>query len=65
MDFTGGAQQPLLVVGMGEREKSEQGVLARMEEPEGVMLSLDRDEHRPCRVKGSSCVEAQVDIEVF
>ena len=29
------------------------------------MLNPGRDEHRPCKVKGSSCVEAQVDIEVF
>ena len=30
-----------------------------------VMLSPGRNECRPCKVKSSSCVEAQVDIEVF
>ena len=29
------------------------------------MLSPGRDEHRPCRVKGSSYVEVQVDVEGF
>ena len=30
-----------------------------------VTLSPGRDEHRPCRVKGSSCVKVQVDIKGF
>ena len=30
-----------------------------------VMLSPDRDEHRPCKVKGSSYMKTQVDVEVF
>ena len=29
------------------------------------MLSLGKDKHRPCWVKGSPCVESQVDIETF
>ena len=32
---------------------------------DSVTLNLDRDKHRPCKVKGSSCVDAQVDVEVF
>ena len=30
-----------------------------------VMLSLDRDECRPCKIKGSSYVKTQVDVEAF
>ena len=30
-----------------------------------VMLSLGRDKHEPCRVKGSFYVKIQVDIKVF
>ena len=30
-----------------------------------VMLSLDRNEHRPCEIKGSSYVKTQVGIDVF
>ena len=29
------------------------------------MLSLGRDECRPCRVKDSSCVKIQVDVKGF
>ena len=29
------------------------------------MLSLDKDKHRPCEIKGSSCIELQVDVEAF
>ena len=30
-----------------------------------VMLSLDRNKHRPCQIKGSSSVKTQVDSNVF
>ena len=30
-----------------------------------VTLGLGRDEDRPFRVKGSSCIDVQVDIEEF
>ena len=40
VDFTGGAQQPLTVVGIGNREKSEQGLSARVGELEGI-LAMD------------------------
>ena len=29
------------------------------------MLSPDRNEHRPCKIKGSSYVKTQVDINAF
>ena len=30
-----------------------------------VTLNPDRDEHRPCKIKGSSYVKTQVDVEAF
>ena len=39
IDFTGGAQQSLSVMGMGVREKSKRGLSARVGKPEGILAT--------------------------